>query len=192
MEHYFVRRGDERYASTVEGNVRLLQKAREAGVKVVFIQSVRSEDALEFTVFNRPLHLLEGTDDITIVEEIAPLPGESVVEKRSHDPWLRTELDSILQEAGLRPGETTAIVTGVSASVCARACALGFSHRDYMTLIAVDCTAASTPEHEAMAFAHFQQSAYSYNTDFTTSSLVEFVPAGAGKVSVLKQREAAR
>ena len=94
MENYFCKRpGAGRMAEVIEGNVRLLAKAREAGAKVIFIQSVRTPDALEVTVFGRKPMLLEGTPDVEIVAEIAPLPGEPVVKKYNHDPFARTELE---------------------------------------------------------------------------------------------------
>ena len=183
MENYFCKRGNERFFDPIEGNVRLVAKAREAGVKIIFIQSLRSPDAIEFTVFGRPLHIIEGTEDVEIVEELTPLPEETVVQKRSHDAFNNTRLEQVLEEEGVVPGEWTVLVTGVSAAVCARAAALGFSVRDYMTLIPIDCTGASHAD-EAMTYAQYMTGAYSYNMDFTTSELVTFVPELAEPVHV--------
>lgn len=180
MENYFCKRpGAGRMAEVIEGNVRLLAKAREAGAKVIFIQSVRTPDALEVTVFGRKPMLLEGTPDVEIVAEIAPLPGEPVVKKYNHDPFARTELEDVLAREGIIAGEWTVLVTGVSAAVCANACAMGFSNRHYMTLIPMDCTAAGTFEDEARTYALYQGPAYNFDMDFTLSTMVSFVPAAA-------------
>lgn len=180
MENYFCKRpGAGRMAEVIEGNVRLLAKAREAGAKVIFIQSVRTPDALEATVFGREPMLLEGTPDVEIVAEIAPLPGEPVVKKYNHDPFARTELEDVLAREGIIAGEWTVLVTGVSAAVCANACAMGFSNRHYMTLIPMDCTAAGTFEDEARTYALYQGPAYNFDMDFTLSTMVSFVPAAA-------------
>jgi nicotinamidase-related amidase len=88
----------------------------------------------------------------------------------------------VLAEKGIVSGEWTILVTGVSAATCAHVAALGFSNRHYMTLIPLDCTAA-TIEAEARTYAQYMHGGYSYNMDFTTSKLVEFAPvAVAGEL----------
>lgn len=181
MENYFCKRGNERMFATIEGNVRLLNNARSFGAKVIFIQSVRTPEALEVVRFGRDPMLLEGTPDVEIVEEIAPLPSEIVVKKYSHDPFAGFGLDEALAAEGIVPEEWTVLVTGVSAAVCAHACALGFSNRHFMTLIPMDCTAAGTVEEEARTYAQYMGRAYNFNMDFTLSTLVEFSPVAAAK-----------
>lgn len=184
MENYFCKRGNERMFATIEGNVRLLNKARKAGAKIIFIQSVRTSEALEVVRFGRDPMLLEGTTDVEIVEEIAPLAGEIVVKKYSHDPFAGFGLDEVLAAEGIVPEDGTVLVTGVSAAVCAHACALGFSNRHFMTLIPMDCTAAGTVEEEARTYAQYMGRAYNFNMDFTLSTLVEFSPVAAGATQV--------
>jgi nicotinamidase-related amidase len=174
MENYFCKRGNERMYATIEGNRNLLEKARKSGAKVIFIQSVRTPQALEVVRFGRSPMLLEGTEDVEIVSEIAPLPGEPVVKKYSHDPFAGFGLDELLAEQGIVPETWTVLVTGVSAAVCAHACALGFSNRHFMTLIPMDCTAAGTVEDEARTYSQYMSGAYNFNMDFTLSTLVEF------------------
>ncbi len=181
MENYFCKRGNERMYDTIEGNRVLLAKARAAGAKVIFIQSVRTPEALEVVRFGRSPMLLEGTEDVDIVSEIAPLPGEPVLKKYSHDPFAGFGLDELLIAEGIAPETWTVLVTGVSAAVCAHACALGFSNRHFMTLIPMDCTAAGTIEDEARTYSQYMGGAYNFNMDFTLSTLVEFTPVAAAE-----------
>jgi ureidoacrylate peracid hydrolase len=175
MQNLFCNRNPEsRSNAVIEGNVRLLEKARKAGVKVIFIQSTRTPDALEFTKYGKEPMLLEGTWEWEIVKELAPLPDEIVMRKYSHDPFARTELDEILIREEIVPTDTTIIVTGVSASVCANAACLGFSNRHYMTIIPMDCQASSSVEEEAMIFAKYHENSYA----FTLSTMVEFTSGG--------------
>ena len=175
MQNRFCKRDlNGRCNAVIEGNARLLQKARDAGVKVIFIQSTRLPDAPEFTRYGLEPMLIEGTWDWEIVEELTPLPGEIVMRKYSHDPFARTELDTILQEEDMYPGETTVLVTGVSAAVCAYQACLGFSNRHYLTLIPMDCQAASTIEDEARAFNKYSENTFG----FTLSTMVHFSPGG--------------
>jgi len=177
MENYFCKRGQGRSLDVIKGNVRLLAKARAAGAKIIYCQSVRQVESPEHTVYGRPLHLLVGTWDAQIVDEIAPLPGDTVIQKWSHDIWAWHGLEAELEKEGLKAGETTVLVTGVSAAGCAHAAALGFSNRKYHTLIPMDCTAASI-EAEARTYAQYMSGGYSYNMGFTLSTMVEFAPKG--------------
>ena len=175
MQNLFCKRDLEgRCNAAIGGNVALLEKAREAGVKVIFIQSTRRPDALEFTRYGLNPMLLEGTWEWEIVEELTPLADEIVMRKYSHDPFARTELDEILLREDIIPGETTVIVTGVSAAVCAYQACLGFSNRHYLTLVPMDCQAASTIEDEARAFNKYSENTFA----FTLSSMIEFSPVG--------------
>ena len=187
MEDFFVKNPSRpgRMGDTIAGNAVLLAKAREAGAEVIYIQSVRVPGvALEVERFGQPWcrdnmeSVVNGLDvngpGINIAEEIAPLPGEAVVQKWGHDPFARTELENVLTEKGIDNKDWTVLVTGVSAAVCAHACALGFSNRHYMTLIPMDCTAAGTVEDEARTYAQYMSGGYNFNMAFTHSDLVTF------------------
>ncbi len=182
MEEYFVRnpKFGSRMGDSIEGNERLLGKAREAGAEIIYIQSVRKPTALEVVRFGRSPMLLEGSPDVEIASEIAPRPGDPVVQKWGHDPFARTALEDVLAEKGIVPETWNVLVTGVSAAVCAHACALGFSNRHYMTLIPMDCTAAGSVEEEARTYAQYMSGAYSFNMAFTHSELVSFEPGAKG------------
>ena len=175
MENFFCKRDLEgRSHAVIDGNVTLLEKARAAGVKVIFIQSTRLPDAPEFTRYGKEPMLLEGTWEWQIVDELEPLSGEIVMRKYSHDPFARTELEAILLEQEIVPTETTVIVTGVSAAVCAYQACLGFSNRHYLTLIPMDCQAAGSIEEEARAFNKYSENTFA----FTLSNMIEFSTGG--------------
>ena len=178
MENYFCKRDLEgRSHAVIEGNERLLEKARESGAKVIFVQSVRQYESPNHTVYKRPRNLLIGTWNTEIVEELMPLPGEHVVQKWSHDVWAWYGLEAVLEKEGITAKEWTVLVTGVSAAQCANAAALGFANRHYNVLIPLDTTAASV-EAEARTYAHYMGGGYSYNIGFTLSTLVSFATAG--------------
>ena len=178
MENYFCKRDLEgRSHAVIEGNVTLLAKAREAGAKVIYVQSVRQLESPNHTVYNRGKNLLIGTWNTEIVEEIAPLPGEHVVQKWSHDVWAWYGMEAVLEKEGITAGEWTVMVTGVSAAQCANAAALGFANRHYDVLIPLDATAAGI-EGEARTYAHYMGGGYNYNIGFTLSTLVSFAPKG--------------
>jgi ureidoacrylate peracid hydrolase len=175
MQKNIYDRPDSRAYAAIEGNVRLLKKARAAGVPVIFIQNVRKPDSYEFTVFGSKPYMLEGTPETEIIDELAPLPDELVVQKYSYDPFARTELNNLLLSKGILPTDTTVIVTGVSALIDVYSTCVGFKCRHYLTLIPMDCQAAETVEQEARAYLKY------INTNtyaFTLSTMIEFSPAG--------------
>lgn len=178
MEQYFLTdpKFPDRMSDTIEPNAALIAKARAAGAPVIYIQSVRTPQALEVTRFGCDPILLEGSPGVEIAPAIAPLPDEPVVQKWGHDPWAGTTLEQTIKAAGLEPGTGTLLVTGVSAAVCAHACALGASNRHYMTLIPMDCTAAGSVEDEAAVYHQYMRPGYAFNVDITRSDLVEFTP----------------
>jgi nicotinamidase-related amidase len=175
MQKYLYEKPQSREYAAIEGNVRLLKLAREAGVPVIFIQSVRPPDSPEFTVFGREPYMLEGSPETEIIDELAPLPGETVIKKYTQDPFARTELGQVLLDKGIFPTDTTVIVTGVSALLSAYSTSVGFKCRHYLTLIPMDCQAAETVEDEARAYLKYVNT----NTyGFTLSTMIEFSPYG--------------
>ena len=178
MQNNFCKRGNQRSFDVIEGNVRLLDKAREAGARVIYVQSVRQVQSPDWTVYRRfDLNLIPGTWNSEIVEEIAPQSGDHVVQKWSHDVWAWHGMEALLEREGIIAGEWTVLVTGVSAASCANCAALGFSNRYYRTLIPLDCTAASI-EAEARTYAHYMSRGYKFDMDFTLSTMVDFAPSG--------------
>jgi nicotinamidase-related amidase len=92
----------------VIGNIRrLLDRFRSLDGKIIHVQSVRTKDHPEFTVFGRPYGLLIGSPGADFVEELKPLPGENVVQKTSHDcfykrRWKRSSRNSICNLAAIK------------------------------------------------------------------------------------------
>ncbi len=83
-------------------NIRLLlNKARETGLPVVFVQ--HDDEGLP-----------HGTDGWQICREIAPQAGEPVVEKHTMDSFYKTELDAVLQHLHIK----TLILCGMQTEYC--------------------------------------------------------------------------
>jgi nicotinamidase-related amidase len=170
-------RKSQRSVDVIEGNVTLLAKARESGAKVIHVQSLRQAESPEHTTYRRKLHRIVGSWDAGIMEEVAPLPGEPVIQKWSHDVWAWYGLEALLKKEGIVSGEWTVMVTGVSAAQCANACALGFANRHYDVLIPLDTTAAGI-EAETRTYAHYMRG-YEREIGFTLSTMVTFAPREA-------------
>ena len=171
MQEHFVKPG-ARSGAVVEGNIRLLEKARAAGVKVIFVQTVRDPNAPATSRFANEHDLDAGSPGTEIIDDLTPQPNEIVVTKHGNDPFARTELDQILQKENILPTMNTIIVTGISAG--ANSGVLGFNCRHYLTLVPMDCQAEDTVEEEALIYAKYGENSY----EFTLSEMIEFSPQG--------------
>ena len=56
----------------------LREKVRRAGGRVIHTQSVRSRDALEFTVFKNTMRKLEGSWGAKLIHELKPAVHEPI------------------------------------------------------------------------------------------------------------------
>src|SRR5579862_2255084 len=187
VEHEFCHPDGKRYlgeraVAAVQRLEALQARCREAGMPIVFMRSIREADDLEFTDFGREPILVRGTVGPEYMPEVAPLPGEPVVEKESHDPFNGTQLLAVLDRLGIRPGAShTVLVTGVATHICVTCAVIGLSVRNYQAALVTDCSAAGSQEQEELAYQLFSQPAYSYNVKLTTSDLVELV--GSAKLA---------
>lgn len=178
MENDFARPEGKGYGSARRGAVikpiqGLLQRCREAGIEVIYVQSIRDPHALEFTVFGQEPHILRGEWGSQIVEELTPLPGEAIVEKNSHDCFNNTRMEQLLTEKGIVPGVWAIIVVGLGLSNCVGCAVSGFSVRQYSVLLPMDCTASKEWKEELCMLQRFMQRGFSYNVTLTRSDLIE-------------------
>ncbi len=159
---------------TIASICRLLDRFRSADGKVIHVQSVRSKDHPEFTVFGRKYALLENTPAVDFVPELVPLPGEPVVQKTSHDCFFKTSMDSVLEKFDLRPCRDTIVVTGIGSNNCVYHAVIGFHIRNYFTVVPEDCIHAKSAEGHAMALRQFRSTAYNFNVTVANSEEIFF------------------
>src|SRR4051794_17121839 len=86
--------------------------------------------------------LIRGEYGHDIVDELAPLPGEVVIDKPGKGSFYGTDLDTVLREAGI----TQLIVTGVTTEVCVHTTVREANDRGYEALVLSDCVGSYFPE----------------------------------------------
>ena len=156
---------------------RLLDRFRAVNGKIIHVQSVRTKDHPEFTVFGRPYGLLIGSPGAEFVEELKPLPGENVVQKTSHDCFYKTSMEAVLEKLDLRPCRDKIVVTGIGSSNCVYHAVIGFHIRNYYSIVPEDCIHGVDPQSQPFALHQFRSNAYNYNVTVSRSENLQLLPS---------------
>jgi nicotinamidase-related amidase len=86
--------------------------------------------------------LIRGEYGHDIVDELAPIDGEVVIDKPGKGAFYATELQDILTEAGI----TQLLVTGVTTEVCVHTTTREANDRGYECMVVSDCVGSYFPE----------------------------------------------
>ena len=149
MQNDFVKEGGTLVipaASDTIPNIRgLLDRAREAGAKIVYTQDTAFEDDPEFDIW--PEHCLQGTWGWEIVEELQPLAGDLVCPKNRYDGFYGTWLDHFLSNLW---GIQNVIIVGTVANICVLHTAASAGLRWYHVVMPADGISALTQFDQAL------------------------------------------
>ena len=96
--------------------------------------------------------LVRGSAGHEIVPELAPLPGEVVLDKPGKGSFYATDLETILRALGI----THLVVAGVTTEVCVQSTVREANDRGFESLILSDCTGSYFPEFHESALAMFR------------------------------------
>jgi nicotinamidase-related amidase len=149
------------YPAMVSRLARLIEGARAAGVRVVYVMMTtlpgRLIESPAQIRFNRRLHLaanggepLDYTTDGSVGQQIIPeLPvedGDTIVKKYRSSGFWGTNLDMLLRSNAVQ----TVIVTGCTTEGCVESTARDAMFNDYYVVIAEDCVASDDrAQHDA-------------------------------------------
>jgi nicotinamidase-related amidase len=86
--------------------------------------------------------LIRGEYGHDIVDELAPDPGEVVIDKPGKGAFYATELSAVLTDGGIR----SLIVAGVTTEVCVHTTVREANDRGYECLVLADCVGSYFPE----------------------------------------------
>ena len=152
----------------VDSMARFLARARAARMKVFFIHQSRPADSPEFSSFGAAPYLLEGTMGSEITEQLRPVFDEEVIEARTFDCFVKTNLERQFQRYDVRPLEDSIVVMGGKANVGIFHAASGLSQRHFRVVVPRDCVHGEK-ESEERIMRHISGSGLNYNTTVTTS-----------------------
>lgn len=141
--------------AAIEPIARLLDRCREVGVQVVFTRDVHPpqqfDEAHYYDEFDRwGEHVLEGSWEAEIVDELRVGDEDHIVEKHTYDAFQQTEFDGWLTARQL----DDLVICGTLANVCVLHTAGSAGLRDYRPIIVEDAVGYITEEHKAYALEH--------------------------------------
>lgn len=93
--------------------------------------------------------LIRGEHGHGIIDELAPVDGELVIDKPGKGAFYRTALGEVLTAAGI----TSLVVTGVTTEVCVHTTVREANDRGYECLVLSDCVGSYFPEFQAAGLA---------------------------------------
>ncbi|WP_254839536.1 cysteine hydrolase family protein [Natronomonas marina] len=141
--------------AAIEPCAEAVAAAREAGAAVVFTRDVHPPEQFDdnhyYDEFDRwGEHVLEGSWDAELVEELDPREDELVVEKHTYDAFYRTELDGYLDAHGI----DDLLICGTLANVCVLHTAGSAGLRDYRPVLLEDAVGCIEESHREYALEH--------------------------------------
>ncbi|MGH6791801.1 MAG: cysteine hydrolase family protein [Methyloceanibacter sp.] len=153
-----------RLAAIVPTVARLIAGCRDAGVTVIYTKECHRPDLSDCPPSKRnrgnpsarigdtgPMGrvLIAGEPGSDIIDALAPLKGERVIEKPGKGAFYRTDLDAALASVGVH----TLLVAGVTTEVCVQTTMREANDRGYDCLLVEDATESYFPEFKAATLA---------------------------------------
>ena len=100
---------------------------------IIYLQDSHHKNDVEFDRF--PPHAITDTFGSKIIPELAPKRGDIIVNKRCHNGFYETDLDSILKENDISIVE----IVGVCTSICIMDTVGDLTNRNIKTIVPVSC-----------------------------------------------------
>ena len=137
----------------------LVDRTREAGVLVVFIQAIYDPQYLSAPMRERDLRVgrrmprcLTGSWGADF-HVIAPRPNEPVVIKHRYSAFANSELDDLLKRHGIR----NLLRAGVATDTCAESTGRDAYFIDYYVTLVADCCAGAAERDHRVALERFER-----------------------------------
>ena len=163
-----------RAQAMIPGLQRLLEAARQSGVAVIYTTDAHTPGDDELKKW--PPHAMKGTWQAEIVPDLAPKPGDVVLEKRTYSAFASTDLDRVLRDRRI----TRLYITGLHTDCCARHTSGDAFQKGYDLVWVADAMEAFTAEAHQCGLEYFK-AWYAVDPERQIRSVSEIVEEWTGQ-----------
>ena len=146
--------GGPAYQALAQGIIprleRLIAAARASGVTVVYATDAHTPADTELRKW--PPHAMKGTRLAEIVPQLAPQPGDMVIEKTTYSPFASSDIEARLKQQGIE----RLYITGLHTDCCARHTSGDAFQKGYDLVWITDALAAFTDEAHRAGLEYFK------------------------------------
>ncbi|MFC5278250.1 cysteine hydrolase family protein [Halorubrum rubrum] len=141
--------------AAIEPVTNLVGRARDAGTSVVYTRDVHPPEQFDETHYYDEFdrwgeHVVEGSWDAELVDDLDVREADHVVEKHTYDAFYRTDLEGHLDAHGI----DDLLICGTLANVCVLHTAGSAGLRDYRPVVVEDALGYITADHREYAVEH--------------------------------------
>ncbi|WP_068784513.1 isochorismatase family protein [Paenibacillus phocaensis] len=147
MQNVFCKKDEALYVPRTEGIIdpirQLTATARTAGMPVIYLRHIVRGDGsdtgrMQDMYPNVNEILKRGTPGVEIIDELAPLPQDIIIDKLFYSGFHDTDLDTALRVRDIN----TIIICGTVTNVCCETTVRDGAHREYKVIFLSDANAA--------------------------------------------------